>query len=70
MSIWRGFDRAAFERDIAELRRIGRYQQAPEQNQASSGSTPSTSVDDAFHVFPMSVERQLATDLAILAAGP
>ncbi|KAK1809137.1 hypothetical protein LTR12_016504 [Friedmanniomyces endolithicus] len=24
--------------------------------------------DDAFHVFPMSVERQLATDLAILAA--
>ena len=68
MSIWKGIDRAAFERDIAELRRIDRYQQAPLQNQASSGSKPSTSVDDALHVFPMSVERQLATDLAILAA--
>ncbi|KAK1033495.1 hypothetical protein LTS16_016269 [Friedmanniomyces endolithicus] len=68
MSIWKGIDRAAFERDIAKLWQIDRYQQAPLQNQASSGSKPSTSVDDALHVFPMSVERQLATDLAILAA--
>ncbi|KAK0260729.1 hypothetical protein LTR35_017946 [Friedmanniomyces endolithicus] len=68
MSIWKGIDRAAFERDIAELRRIDRYQQAPPQNQASSGSKPSTSVDDAFNIFPMSVEKQLATDMAILAA--
>ncbi|KAK0833988.1 hypothetical protein LTR73_001751 [Friedmanniomyces endolithicus] len=41
----------------------------PPQHQASSASNPSTSVDDdALHVFPVSVERQLATDLAVLAA--
>ncbi|KAK1058445.1 hypothetical protein LTR74_013414 [Friedmanniomyces endolithicus] len=69
MSIWQGIDRAAFERDIAELWQIDRYQQAPPPgNQASSGSKPSTIVDDALHVFPLLVERQLATDLAVLAA--
>ncbi|KAK0937362.1 hypothetical protein LTR29_011096 [Friedmanniomyces endolithicus] len=68
MSIWKGIDRAALERDIAKLWQIDRYQPAPPQTQASSGSKLSTSVDDAFHVFPVSVERQLATDLAVLAA--
>lgn len=69
MSIWRGFDRTAFEDDVARLRKRTHQQLLPPVPRVDSTDRDTQTANQRDQrLLPLGVETRLAEDFAFLAA--